>query len=478
MKLDGKSLTVLRTLAISGLVLLAGDRTPAQESRGIDNPAIDMKGYLRVSVEAAEHRETRRISEEEFIRMSREPGTIILDARSRELYRLLHVKGAINLSFPDIAVDSLKSTIPDKNTRILIYCNNNFLGAPLPFPTKIVTASLNLSTFIALYNYGYRNVYELGPLIPIRSAKLEFESSDNSQVSSGINRVSFTQIERGGGNYVGVYLGDINEERAKRLQLAEVRGAIVGQIDEGSPAARAGLQENDVILAFNGQKVLNRAQFFLLLIESTPGSKITLGISRNGEAKDISVDLGYRRASSLVDQLRQTSESGTLPAAAADRDKEERARTVEQKKDALPLLNSADEKGTPSPQLLNQIKGSQQMANASRFYLGVNTAPLNEQLARYFNVARGGVLVTEVTAGGLAELAGIKAGDCIISVKDDPITSTFDLNTLIERLFNDQALNSQVLNNQALNNKTSVEFSLSIVRESKEQIINMKYDPR
>jgi PDZ domain-containing protein/rhodanese-like protein len=473
MKLDWKSLTALRILAIAGVVLLTGDRTPAQDSTGINNPSIDMKGYLRVSVEAAKHRETRRISEEEFIRMSREPGTIILDARSRELYRLLHVKGAINLSFPDIAVDSLKSTIPDKNTRILIYCNNNFLGAPLPFPTKIETASLNLSTFIALYNYGYRNVYELGPLIPIKSAKLEFESSDNSQIFSGINRVSLFQIERGGGNYVGVYLGDINEERAKQLQLAEVRGAIVGQIDEGSPAARAGLQENDVILAFNGQKVLNRAQFFLLLIESTPASKVTLGISRNGEEKNISVDLGYRRASALVEQLRQTTESGTLPAAAADRDKAERARVVELKKDALPLLNSADEKGTPSPQLFNQAKGLQQMANASRFYLGVNTAPLNEQLAGYFNVARGGVLVTEVTAGGLAELAGIKAGDCITSVNDDPVTSTFDLNTLIERLFNDQALN-----NQALNNKTGMEFSLSIVREGKEQIINMKYDPR
>ena len=48
------------------------------------NPAIDMDGYLRVSREAAEHRQSRRVSEAEFIRMSREPGTVILDARSRE----------------------------------------------------------------------------------------------------------------------------------------------------------------------------------------------------------------------------------------------------------------------------------------------------------------------------------------------------------------------------------------------------------
>jgi phage shock protein E len=140
------------------------------------NPAIDMDGYLRVSREAAEHRETRRVSEEEFIRMSREPGTVILDARSRERFDELHVKGALNLSFPDIAIDSLAAALPDKNTRILIYCNNNFANAEGPFPVKIARASLNLSTYIALYSYGYRNVYELAPLIDLKASKLPFVS--------------------------------------------------------------------------------------------------------------------------------------------------------------------------------------------------------------------------------------------------------------------------------------------------------------
>jgi len=140
------------------------------------NPAIDMDGYLRISREAAQHRETRRVSEEEFIRMSRQPGTVVLDARSREKFDELHVKGAINLPFPDIAIESLEATIPDRNTRILIYCNNNFANAAGPFPAKIARASLNLSTYIALYSYGYRNVYELGPLIDLRDSRLEFSS--------------------------------------------------------------------------------------------------------------------------------------------------------------------------------------------------------------------------------------------------------------------------------------------------------------
>jgi hypothetical protein len=141
-----------------------------------DNPVIDMQGYLRVAREAAEHRASRRVSEADFISMSREPGSVILDARSKEKYDELHVKGAINLSFPDIAIRTLESTIPDRGTRILIYCNNNFANAEGPFPAKLATASLNLSTYIALYDYGYRNVYELAPLIDLNSSQLDFES--------------------------------------------------------------------------------------------------------------------------------------------------------------------------------------------------------------------------------------------------------------------------------------------------------------
>jgi hypothetical protein len=143
----------------------------------IKNPAIDMTGFLAVAAEAAQYRESRRLTEDEFIKMSREPGTIVLDARSAEKYRELHVKGAINLSFPDITVDSLNATLPNKNARILIYCNNNFVGEQKAFPAKMATASLNLSTYIALYNYGYRNVYELGPLLDVKTSKLEFEGT-------------------------------------------------------------------------------------------------------------------------------------------------------------------------------------------------------------------------------------------------------------------------------------------------------------
>jgi hypothetical protein len=98
----------------------------------------------------------------------------VLDARSREKYDELHMAGAVNLSFPDIALDTLRQAIPDPSTRILIYCNNNFRDAEGPFPTKLPSASLNLSTYIALYAYGYRNIYELGPQLDLAHTMLPF----------------------------------------------------------------------------------------------------------------------------------------------------------------------------------------------------------------------------------------------------------------------------------------------------------------
>ena len=150
----------------------------AQETQPIANAAIDMPAYLRVAQEAAVYRETHRLTEAKFIAMSREPNTVILDARSAEKYAELHIKNAVNLSFPDITVDSLEQLFPDKNVRILIYCNNNFANAPKAFPTKRADASLNISTYISLYSYGYKNVYELGPLVEIEKSKLKFVSDN------------------------------------------------------------------------------------------------------------------------------------------------------------------------------------------------------------------------------------------------------------------------------------------------------------
>ena len=158
------------------------------------NPNIDFQGYMKIAGEAYQHREKHRLTEADFIKMSQEEGVIILDARSKEKFDILHIKGAINLSFPDIDIQSLKKVLPDKNAKILIYCNNNFtegaapssvtIGpggiqgkAALAFPSKAPTLSLNISTYTVLYGYGYKNVYELGPLLDPAKTKIELVST-------------------------------------------------------------------------------------------------------------------------------------------------------------------------------------------------------------------------------------------------------------------------------------------------------------
>ena len=97
--------------------------------------------------------------------MALEPDTIILDARSAAAYRQGHIDGALNLSLTDFTAPSLAAAIRDPNTRILIYCNNNFENNAAPVVLKRIDLALNIQTFINLYGYGYRNVYELGEVV-------------------------------------------------------------------------------------------------------------------------------------------------------------------------------------------------------------------------------------------------------------------------------------------------------------------------
>ncbi len=136
------------------------------------NLRIDYDGYLTMATQASELRANKRLSEEKFIEMAKQSGVVILDARSRAMFALLHIEGAINLPFPDINENSLAQMLPDKNQIILIYCNNNFAQAPVAMAPKKAVASLNISTYTALHSYGYKNIYELGPLLDVNTTKI------------------------------------------------------------------------------------------------------------------------------------------------------------------------------------------------------------------------------------------------------------------------------------------------------------------
>jgi len=157
----------LRNSLICGLLAIAtfigiGLAASAQTAPG--SPEIDYPGFLELSADVFELRETRLLSVKAFHEMAADEATIILDARSRYAFEMGHIEGAVNLPFSDFTDEKLAAIIPSKATRILIYCNNNFSDDVEPIPLKRVALALNIPTFINLYGYGYANIYELGAI--------------------------------------------------------------------------------------------------------------------------------------------------------------------------------------------------------------------------------------------------------------------------------------------------------------------------
>jgi rhodanese-related sulfurtransferase len=147
------------------------------QTNAIPNRLIDYQTFLTKAGEVGRLRAERRVTEEQFISMAAQPDTVVFDARSDDKYQRMHIKGAKHLDFTEITADNLAKVIPSRSTKVLIYCNNNFLNEPAAFATKAPAASLNIHTFNTLVNYGYTNVYELGPLVDVRKTKLEFEGT-------------------------------------------------------------------------------------------------------------------------------------------------------------------------------------------------------------------------------------------------------------------------------------------------------------
>jgi S1-C subfamily serine protease len=295
---------------------------------------------------------------------------------------------------------------------------------------------------------------------------------------------STAMARKSGGGSLGVYLGDINEERAKELRLSEARGALVGTVEENSPAAKAGLQVNDVILAFNNYQIFNPTQLFRLLSEFAPGTSVTLGISRGGVSLSKSVVLGQRRSSQREDRLKLYAEAEAHLAAAEEAVlAREEAKARGNEKEAAKFAEEerifrrmAEESRAAVDKDLQEGKinlpASVQQSGysilAARYQLGVRVTSLTPQLAAFFNV-KNGVLVNEVRVGGAAEQAGIKAGDCIIAVNGEPVDSLADLNRLVD-------LTSRVSHEQKV--QSAAGATLSVIRERAELSINVKFTQR
>lgn len=155
-----------------------------------ENPLIDYRGFVELTLDVQAVREARRVPIDKFLELAKRPNTIILDARSKGNFDRIHLAGAVHLNFSDFSAQKLAEVIPDKTTQILIYCNNNFIidegdqdddkleGARQALLTKSRPLALNIPTFINLYGYGYENIYELADALPLDDARLIFAGSE------------------------------------------------------------------------------------------------------------------------------------------------------------------------------------------------------------------------------------------------------------------------------------------------------------
>ncbi len=179
---------------------IPGAWAPAQNAL-YPKAKVSFSDYRTLVSEVEVYRESHLVSLAVFLEMAKDPETIVLDARSDSRFERLHLKGARHLSFTDFTQQNLAGVIPGFRTRILIYCNNNFDGNQTDFPSKIafpetpasqmgaqnkpIMLALNIPTYVNLYGYGYRNVYELDELVRTTDPRIVFEGSVASRPSAG-----------------------------------------------------------------------------------------------------------------------------------------------------------------------------------------------------------------------------------------------------------------------------------------------------
>ncbi|QLC67209.1 rhodanese-like domain-containing protein [Flavobacterium sp. LPB0248] len=164
------------------------------EQKQYPKALVDYDDFKNLVLKVEKERMERLVSLDTFLKMSKESNTIILDTRSDFRYNRKHLKGALHLDFTDFTQENLFKLIPDTNTKILIYCNNNFKGDQIDFASKmalpvntvetqilpnqkLVMLALNIPTYINLYGYGYKNIYELDELVNVNDARIKFEGT-------------------------------------------------------------------------------------------------------------------------------------------------------------------------------------------------------------------------------------------------------------------------------------------------------------
>lgn len=225
---------------------------------------------------------------------------------------------------------------------------------------------VGINTAILSQSGGYMGI---GFAIPSNMVK----SVTDSLISTG-------KVVRG---WLGVAIQPLTEDLAQSFNFAGTEGILIGSVDESGPAAKAGLQQGDIVVALNGRKMSEINGFRNAIAATKPGSKVSLDIVRDGRKKEVDVRVG---------ELPSSSER---PRSADDQD-----------------------------------------ANASDVgqKLGLQVQEITPQIARRLGVKTGtGVVVSAVSPASAAMRAGIQQRDIILSVNGMRIESLEDYENALSK---------------------------------------------
>ena len=222
-----------------------------------------------------------------------------------------------------------------------------------------------------------------------RVEQLPEQESENSMVV----------LDGEGLSWLGVETTEVTGEISKQQKLPAERGVIIRGVTPDSPAAKAGLKENDVITEVDGQRVEGTAQFRRMIHEIPAGRTIPVVVWRDGRAQTLNVTLG-KAEERHKEWFRSApnSFSFSLPNV------------------VIPEMPSLD------------FDGNVMLFPGAHGRLGIDAEEVDGQLGSYFGAPDGeGILVRSVNSGSAAEKAGMKAGDVITAVNGERVRTVGDL---------------------------------------------------
>lgn len=238
-------------------------------------------------------------------------------------------------------------------------------------------------------------------------------------------------------SYLGVQTVEVTKQNYTRFGLTEVRGVAIDEVIKDSPAEKAGLQNGDIIVRFDGENISSVKKLTRLIAEVSPDHKAKVTILRNGNERDIEVTLAKREMNFDAGVF----DSGNFPS--VDIAPIPRAMRVPNG-----VLTPIPQVGGNGALILRGVAPARQ--------IGVSISTLSKQLGEYFGITDGkGLLVRDVRLDSPAAKAGIKAGDVIVEIDGKPMADGKDL---IE----------------AVNEKKEGTISVTIVRDKNRQTLTVE----